>query len=81
MRARSTRAYLFGSLKEVALDHGGVEEIVNDIELVGPYNGGSYVLVTGSSRRTPTTTKDFVGRHREGSSTTRRRTRSTRSGS
>jgi ABC-type nitrate/sulfonate/bicarbonate transport system substrate-binding protein len=53
-------AYLFGSLKEVALQHGGVEELVNDIDLVGPYNAGSYVLSDRFIKENPTTTKDFV---------------------
>jgi ABC-type nitrate/sulfonate/bicarbonate transport system substrate-binding protein len=54
-------AYLFGSLKEVALQHGGLEEVVNDIDLVGPYNAGSYVLSDRFIKENPTTTKDFVG--------------------
>jgi len=53
-------AYLFGSLKEVALQHGGVKELVNDIDLVGPYNAGSYVLSDRFIKQNPTTTKDFV---------------------
>lgn len=53
-------AYLFGSLKEIALKNGGIEEVVNDIELVGPYNGGSYVLSDRFIAENPTTTKEFV---------------------
>lgn len=53
-------AYLFGSLKEIALKNGGVEEVVNDIELVGPYNGGSYVLHDRFIAENPNTTKAFV---------------------
>jgi ABC-type nitrate/sulfonate/bicarbonate transport system substrate-binding protein len=54
-------AYLFGSLKEVALGNGGLEEVVSDTELVGPYNGGSYVLSDRFIKENPTTTKDFIG--------------------
>jgi ABC-type nitrate/sulfonate/bicarbonate transport system substrate-binding protein len=54
-------AYLFGSLKEVALDNGGLEEVVTDTDLVGPYNGGSYVLSDRFIKENPTTTKDFIG--------------------
>jgi len=53
-------AYLFGSLKEIALKNGGIEEVVNDIELVGPYNGGSYVLHDRFIAENPSTTKAFV---------------------
>lgn len=53
-------AYLFGSLKELALQHGGLTELVNDIDLVGPYNGGSYVLSQRFIQQNPTTTKEFV---------------------
>lgn len=54
-------SYLFGSLKEVALEHGGLVELVNDIDLVGPYSAGSYVLRDDFIKRNPTTTKKFVG--------------------
>lgn len=54
-------AYLFGSLKEIALKNGGIEEVVNDIDLVGPYNGGSYVLSDRFIAENPNTTKEFVG--------------------
>jgi ABC-type nitrate/sulfonate/bicarbonate transport system substrate-binding protein len=54
-------SYLFGSLKEVALGHGGLVELVNDIDLVGPYSAGSYVLRDDFIKRNPTTTKKFVG--------------------
>ena len=54
-------AYLFGSLKEVALDHGGIKSLVNDIDLVGPYNAGSYVLSDKFIKQNPDTTKKFVG--------------------
>jgi ABC-type nitrate/sulfonate/bicarbonate transport system substrate-binding protein len=53
-------AYLFGSLKEIALRHGGLEEVVNDIELVGPYNAGSYVLHDRFIAENPETTRAFV---------------------
>ena len=53
-------AYLFGSLKEVALGNGGLEEVVSDTELVGPYNGGSYVLSDRFIKENPD--------HHEGSS-------------
>ena len=59
-------AYLFGSLKEVALENGGLEEVVSDTELVGPYNGGSYVLSDRFIKENPTTTKSLRRRHREG---------------
>jgi ABC-type nitrate/sulfonate/bicarbonate transport system substrate-binding protein len=53
-------AYLFGSLKEVALSHGGVTELVNDIDLVGEYDAGSYVLRDDFIKRNPETSKKFV---------------------
>ena len=54
-------AYLFGSLKQIALEHGGLTQLVNDIDLVGPYNAGSYVLSDRFIEQNPDTTKAFVG--------------------
>jgi ABC-type nitrate/sulfonate/bicarbonate transport system substrate-binding protein len=54
-------AYMFGSLKEVALSHGGLKALVTDVELVGPYNGGSYVLRDDFIAENPETTRKFVG--------------------
>jgi ABC-type nitrate/sulfonate/bicarbonate transport system substrate-binding protein len=53
-------SYLFGSLKEVALSHGGITELVNDIDLVGEYNAGSYVLRDDFIKRNPDTSEKFV---------------------
>jgi ABC-type nitrate/sulfonate/bicarbonate transport system substrate-binding protein len=53
-------AYLFGSLKEIALRNGGIEQVVNDVDLVGEYNAGSYVLRDRFIAENPDTTRDFV---------------------
>ena len=54
-------AYLGGSLKEIALEKGGLETLVTDIDLVGPYNGGSYVLRDDFIKDHPETAEKFVG--------------------
>ena len=46
--------------KKVALDHGGIEVLANDIDFVGPYNGGSLVLTDEFIEDNPATTKTFV---------------------
>ncbi|MCW2798050.1 ABC transporter substrate-binding protein [Nocardioides sp.] len=53
-------AYMSGSLKQIALDKGGLKSLVSDIDLVGEYNGGSYVLRDNFIKDNPQTTKDFV---------------------
>lgn len=53
-------AYMFGSLKEIALENGGLEELVNDIDLVGPYNGGSFAMTERFIQENPQTTEDFI---------------------
>ena len=53
-------AYLFGALKEIAVQNGGVKELVNDIDLVGPYNGGSYVMADKFLKENPETAKKFI---------------------
>jgi ABC-type nitrate/sulfonate/bicarbonate transport system substrate-binding protein len=54
-------AYLFGALKEMAVERGGVRSLVTDTDLVGPYNAGSYVLREDFIQRNPRTTEKFVG--------------------
>lgn len=53
-------AYLGGSLKEIALKKGGLTTLVTDVDLVGPYNGGSYALRDDFIKDNPETTKTFV---------------------
>lgn len=54
-------AYLFLAGKALALQHGGIRVLATDTDLVGPYNGGSYVLKDDFIADNPTTTKAFIG--------------------
>ena len=53
-------AYLFGALKDSALSRPGLEQLVVDTDLVGPYNGGSIVLRDQFIKQNPALTKRFV---------------------
>lgn len=53
-------AMLGNALKESALSRGGLVELVNDIDLVGPYNGGSFAMTDRFIEQNPETTKEFV---------------------
>ena len=53
-------AYLFGALKDSALSRPGLQSLVLDTELVGPYNGGSIVLRDDFIKKNPALTKAFV---------------------
>ena len=53
-------AYMSGSLKELAFEKGGLKSLVNDVDLVGEYNGGSYVLRDDFIKKNPETSKKFV---------------------
>lgn len=46
--------------KTLALEHGGIEVLANDVDFVGPYNGGSLVLTDEFIDENPETTKKFV---------------------
>ena len=48
-------------LEKEGLSQDEIEEVVSDTELVGPYNGGSYVLSDRFIKENPTTTKEFIG--------------------
>jgi ABC-type nitrate/sulfonate/bicarbonate transport system substrate-binding protein len=53
-------AYLSNALKESALQRGGLVEVVNDLELIGPYNGGSFAMTDRFISQNPNTTRQFV---------------------
>jgi ABC-type nitrate/sulfonate/bicarbonate transport system substrate-binding protein len=53
-------AYLFGALKDSALSRPGLQQLVLDTDLVGPYNGGSIVLRDQFIKQNPALTKKFV---------------------
>ena len=75
-RARSTAPPCIGSLRGGRPgERAASRSSSSDIELVGPFNGGSYVLSDRFIKENPTTTKKFVGAHREGDRLRRRRTR------
>ena len=42
------RATVVRRTKESALAHGGLQALVTDTDLVGPYNGGSFAMRTSS---------------------------------
>lgn len=54
-------AYLGFAAKAVALGHGGIRTLATDIDFVGPYNGGSYVLKDEFIKKHPATAKKLVG--------------------
>lgn len=53
-------AYMTPTAKEFALERSGLKNLVTDIDLVGPYNGGSYVLRDEFIAENPKVTKKFV---------------------
>lgn len=53
-------AYLFGALKDSALSRPGLQQLVVDTDLVGPYNGGSIVLRDQFIKQNPVLTEKFV---------------------
>jgi ABC-type nitrate/sulfonate/bicarbonate transport system substrate-binding protein len=53
-------AYLGGALQESALSRPGLKVLTTDVELVGPYNGGSIVLRDDFIKKNPALTKKFV---------------------
>jgi ABC-type nitrate/sulfonate/bicarbonate transport system substrate-binding protein len=53
-------AYLGGALQESALSRPGLKVLTTDVDLVGPYNGGSIVLRDDLIKKNPDLTKRFV---------------------
>lgn len=53
-------AYLSGALWEVARDHGGLRTLTTDVDLVGPYSAGSYVLRDEFIEEYPETVEKWV---------------------
>jgi len=53
-------AYLGGALQEAALSRPGLKVLTTDVDLVGPYNGGSIVLRDQFIKDNPQLTKKFV---------------------
>ena len=53
-------AYLGGALQEAALSRPGLEVLTTDVDLVGPYNGGSIVLRDNFIKANPGLTRKFV---------------------
>ncbi|MGY2873150.1 ABC-type nitrate/sulfonate/bicarbonate transport system substrate-binding protein [Marmoricola sp. URHA0025 HA25] len=53
-------AYLGGALQESALSRPGLKVLTTDVDLVGPYNGGSIVLRDQFIKQNPDLTKKFV---------------------
>jgi len=53
-------AYLGQVAKEIAVSRGGVESLFTDVDLVGPYNGGSLALRDDFIKDNPQTTKKLV---------------------
>lgn len=53
-------AYMSSTAKEFALERSGLKNLVTDIDLVGPYNGGSYVLRDDFIAENPKVTRKFV---------------------
>lgn len=53
-------AYLGGALQESALSRPGLKVLTTDVDLVGPYNGGSIVLRDQFIKQNPALTKKFV---------------------
>lgn len=51
---------LGGVLKDKALERGGVRLLFSDVELLGPFSAGSYVLRDDFVKQNPTTAKTFV---------------------
>ncbi|MCF8571950.1 ABC transporter substrate-binding protein [Gordonia sp. HY002] len=54
-------SYTAFAAKETAMKHGGLRVLADDVDLVGPYNGGSYVLRNGFIEHSPKTTRALVG--------------------
>ncbi|SNS45656.1 ABC transporter substrate-binding protein [Actinoplanes regularis] len=53
-------AALSGTLRDKALDHGGIHPLYTDFELLGPFTAGSYVLRDDFIKKNPDTVKTFV---------------------
>ncbi|MCF8609085.1 ABC transporter substrate-binding protein [Gordonia sp. HY285] len=54
-------SYMGFAAKETAMKHGGLRVLADDVDFVGPYNGGSYVLRNGFIEHSPKTTRALVG--------------------
>jgi ABC-type nitrate/sulfonate/bicarbonate transport system substrate-binding protein len=53
-------AFMGGTAREVALQRPGLKELFSDIDVVGPYNGGSLVMRDDFIQKFPDVTKEFV---------------------
>jgi ABC-type nitrate/sulfonate/bicarbonate transport system substrate-binding protein len=53
-------AFMGGTAREVALQRPGLDVLFSDVDVVGPYNGGSLVMRDDFIARNPEVTKEFV---------------------
>ncbi|GIF17230.1 ABC transporter substrate-binding protein [Actinoplanes teichomyceticus] len=53
-------AQLGGTLRDKALDRGGIHPLYTDFELLGPFTAGSYVFREDFLKKNPDTVKTFV---------------------
>ncbi|WP_328469515.1 ABC transporter substrate-binding protein [Actinoplanes sp. NBC_00393] len=53
-------AALSGTLRDVALEHGGIRPLYTDVDLLGDFNGGSYVLRNDFIKENPDTVRAFT---------------------
>jgi ABC-type nitrate/sulfonate/bicarbonate transport system substrate-binding protein len=53
-------ATLGGILRDKALERGGIRKLLSDVDLLGPFNAGSYVFRNDFLAKNPTTVRTFV---------------------
>lgn len=53
-------AALGGTLRDKALDHGGIRPLYTDFELLGPFTAGSYIFRDDFLAKNPDTVRTFV---------------------
>ena len=53
-------AALSGTLRDVAIEHGGIRPLYTDVDLLGDFNGGSYVLRDDFIKKNPDTVRKFT---------------------
>jgi len=53
-------AALGGTLRDKALDHGGIRTLYSDFELLGPFTAGSYIFRNDFLKKNPDTVRTFV---------------------
>ncbi|MDI6105822.1 ABC transporter substrate-binding protein [Actinoplanes sp. NEAU-A12] len=53
-------AALSGTLRDVAIEHGGIRPLYTDVDLLGDFNGGSYVLRDDFIKKNPDTVRRFT---------------------